>query len=276
MLFGGGFTGLMKQVTVISLLIVIIKYLLAPDFKSVALWFIQVLVVTSILVVPTARVHIHDKLPNSYGFTPAPRVVDDVPLGLAFMASITSRAGNFLMGEFEGAFSGTFSVNKRSNILFGSKIIEDTMDLRPENANIKATFRMFTSECLLKDVKAGMNRKNGYTVQDLKSAEDLLGFLAERTSKARRMYYGNSLRTLNYNNHSADVGDSYISCNKVAKIIKEAVEKETETIIPKMARGFFAKFFPKNSPKNFDQAFRNSLSGTYELFLGIAGHNLRP
>jgi len=140
LLFGGGFTGLMKQVTVISLLIVIIKYLFAPDFKSVAIWFIQVLAVTGILVVPTANVYIHDKLPDSYGFTPAVRKVANVPIGLAFMASYTSKAGNFLMEEFEDAFSGTFSANKGRNMLFGSKIIEDTMEMRSEDANIKATF----------------------------------------------------------------------------------------------------------------------------------------
>ena len=64
LLFGGnGFDALMKQVVVISFLIVVMKYLFAPNFKSVATWFIQVLLVTGIFIVPTARVHILDKLP---------------------------------------------------------------------------------------------------------------------------------------------------------------------------------------------------------------------
>ena len=266
LLFGGGFTGLMKQVTVISLLIVIIKYLFAPDFKSVAIWFIQVLAVTGILVVPTANVYIHDKLPDSYGFTPAVRKVANVPIGLAFMASYTSKAGNFLMEEFEDAFSGTFSANKGRNMLFGSKIIEDTMEMRSEDANIKATFRAFTMECLLQDVQAGKIRKNGYTVQELKETDDLLKFLADRTAHARRMYYSKSLEAINSTEHKPEYG--LISCNKVAKILRDAVTKETEKRIPKMASGFFANFFPKSSPVNYDQAFRNSLTGAYSSFLG--------
>ena len=176
------------------------------NFKSIATWFIQVLLVTGIFVVPTARIHIFDKLPNEYGLESAARTVDGVPLGLAFMASITSKTGYFLMEKFEDAFSGTFPHTKRSNILFGSKIIEDTMELRPEDNNIKAAFSSFTKQCLLRDIAAGKLREGGFTVKELSDSENILEFLAKRTAKERRMYYNNEIKALNTSGYTQKQG----------------------------------------------------------------------
>ena len=181
------------------------------------------------------------------------------------MASITSKSGYFLMEKFEDAFSGTFPHTKRSNILFGSKIIEDTMELRPEDGNIKAAFSSFTKQCLLRDIKAGKLREGGFTVKELADSENILEFLAKRTAISRRMYYDNEIKALNTSGYAQNNG--LILCNKVANILKEAVDKETNQRIPGLAKGFFGHFFPKNIPMNYEQVFRNSLQGTYSAFL---------
>ena len=56
---GGGFMTLLKLAVAISLIVKITRSVFEFEIKSLALWFVQVTLVTSVLIVPAARVRIN-------------------------------------------------------------------------------------------------------------------------------------------------------------------------------------------------------------------------
>ena len=175
---GNAFVSLLKLGVIIGLLIKIVSSVFTFQVKSMILWFFQVTAITGVLLVPTADVWIVDELPDKYGMTGAARHVEKVPFGLAAMASVTSQAGHWLGQQFEGAFSTTFpnETYQKTGVLFGAKIIEDTMNLRSYDANLTSAFSTFYNSCLLPDLQMGLLRNNGFTYQDIGETQDLIGF----------------------------------------------------------------------------------------------------
>jgi len=265
---GNAFVSLLKLGVIIGLLIKIVSSVFTFEVKSMILWFFQVTAITGVLLVPTADVWIVDELPNKYGMTGAPRHVEKVPFGLAAMASVTSQAGYWLGQQFEGAFSTTFpnETYQKTGVLFGAKIIEDTMNLRSYDANLTSAFNTFYNSCLLPDLQMGLLRANGFTYQDIGNTQDLIGFLATRSSKARQMVYDKIFEKFNTKNHKEANG--YISCYTAANILKDKIDREAEISMPYLAKGFFAQFFPDDKSSNQEAVFRSTFKDSYAMFLG--------
>ena len=267
---GNAFVSLLKLGVIIGLLIKIVSSVFTFQVKSMILWFFQVTAITGVLLVPTADVWIVDELPDKYGMTGAARHVEKVPFGLAAMASVTSQAGQWLGQQFEGAFSTTFpnETYQKTGVLFGAKIIEDTMNLRSYDANLTSAFSTFYNSCLLPDLQMGLLRNNGFTYQDIGETQDLIGFLATRSSKARQMVYDKIFEKFNTKNHK--VANGYISCNTAANILKDKIDKEADMSMPYLAKGFFAQFFPDDKSPNKEAIFRSTFRDSYAMFLGEA------
>jgi conjugal transfer mating pair stabilization protein TraG len=265
---GNAFVSLLKLGVIIGFLIKIVSSVFTFEVKSMILWFFQVTAITGVLLVPTADVWIVDELPNKYGMTGAPRHVEKVPFGLAAMASVTSQAGYWLGQQFEGAFSTTFpnETYQKTGVLFGAKIIEDTMNLRSYDANLTSAFNTFYNSCLLPDLQMGLLRANGFTYQDIGNTQDLIGFLATRSSKARQMVYDKIFEKFNTKNHKEANG--YISCYTAANILKDKIDREAEISMPYLAKGFFAQFFPDDKSSNQEAVFRSTFKDSYAMFLG--------
>jgi len=267
---GNAFVSLLKLGVIIGLLIKIVSSVFTFQVKSMILWFFQVTAITGVLLVPTADVWIVDELPDKYGMTGAARHVEKVPFGLAAMASVTSQAGHWLGQQFEGAFSTTFpnETYQKTGVLFGAKIIEDTMNLRSYDANLTSAFSTFYNSCLLPDLQMGLLRNNGFTYQDIGETQDLIGFLATRSSKARQMVYDKIFEKFNTKNHK--VANGYISCYTAANILKDKIDKEADMSMPYLAKGFFAQFFPDDKSPNKEAIFRSTFRDSYAMFLGEA------
>ena len=265
---GNAFVSLLKLGVIIGLLIKIVSSVFTFQVKSMILWFFQVTAITGVLLVPTADVWIVDELPDKYGMTGAARHVEKVPFGLAAMASVTSQAGQWLGQQFEGAFSTTFpnETYQKTGVLFGAKIIEDTMNLRSYDANLTSAFSTFYNSCLLPDLQMGLLRNNGFTYQDIGETQDLIGFLATRSSKARQMVYDKIFEKYNTKNHK--VANGYISCYTAANILKDKIDKEADMSMPYLAKGFFAQFFPDDKSSNQEAVFRSTFKDSYAMFLG--------
>jgi conjugal transfer mating pair stabilization protein TraG len=265
---GNAFVSLLKLGVIIGLLIKIVSSVFTFQVKSMILWFFQVTAITGVLLVPTADVWIVDELPDKYSMTGAARHVEKVPFGLAAMASVTSQAGHWLGQQFEGAFSTTFpnETYQKTGVLFGAKIIEDTMNLRSYDANLTSAFNTFYNSCLLPDLQMGLLRANGFTYQDIGETQDLIGFLATRSSKARQMVYDKIFEKFNTKNHK--VANGYISCYTAANILKDKIDREAEISMPYLAKGFFAQFFPDDKSSNQEAVFRSTFKDSYAMFLG--------
>ncbi len=247
------FTSIMKFGCIIAIVALAVRAGINNDLKSAAKWFLGVTILVGLFLTSRATVHIHDTLPNSYGGLQAPRTVENVPWGLAFLGSSTSKVGNFMAEKFDMAFAGTFvnSVYPETGMLFGSKIIEDVSHLRISDPNLKAFISKFYKRCMVPDLRMGHNRVNGYTVKDLAETDDILTFLKEHSSKARMIAYDNE----------------YISCNGAANKIYNELNAEITNKSPKLAKSFLSYFFPEKSVIESNQLFESILASSYSSFV---------
>lgn len=247
------FTSIMKFGCIIAIVALAVRAGINNDLKSAAKWFLGVTILVGLFLTSRATVHIHDTLPNSYGGLQAPRTVQNVPWGLAFLGSSTSKIGNFIAEKFDMAFAGVFvnSTYQETGMLFGSKIIEDVSKLRVVDPNLKAFISKFYKRCMVPDLRMGHNRVNGYTIKDLAETDDILTFFKEHSSKARMMAYDNA----------------YTSCNEAVNKIYNELKTEVTNRSPKLAKSFLSYFFPEKSVVESNQLFESLLLSSYGNFI---------
>src|SRR3989338_6400111 len=179
LIFASGFTGILKIAVAVSLGLLAIKSMMTSNFKETAKWMIGVVALTALFLNTKAKIVIHDSLPDQAGRIQAAYIIDDVPWGLAWIASSTSTIGKSVMTKFESAFSGAANnqTYRKYGILFGSKVIEDANRIRISNPDLRGTMLKFYRQCIVPDLKMGHTRKNGYTLSELSETEDIGEFL---------------------------------------------------------------------------------------------------
>lgn len=250
---GGSFTSILKFASIAAITILAIRAGVNNDLKTAIKWFLGVTVLVGVFLTGRATIHIHDRLPDSYGILQAPRTVQNVPWGLALLGSTTSQVGNFLAEKFDMAFAGVFvnSSYQETGMLFGSKIIEDISKLKIEDPNLKLFISKFYKRCVVPDLRMGHGRTNGYTIKDLAETDDILEFLKEHSSKARML----------------NEDQEYISCHGAAHNIASSLDQEMNKRKPKLAKGFLSYFFPNSTGLETNQLFESVLMGSYGTFL---------
>ena len=255
------FVSIIKFSSIAAIVVLAIRAGINNDLKSAAKWFLGVTVLVGLFLTSRATIHIHDKLPDSYGGLQAPRTVENVPWGLAVIGSTTSQVGNFLAEKFDMAFAATFvsSSYQETGMLFGSKIVEDISKLSIQDPNLKAFIAKFYKRCVVPDLRMGHSRANGYTVKDLAETDDILSFLKDHSSKARM---------INYEAGSGSTsGSNYISCNLAAQNIATALGSEIDKRKPKLVNSFLSYFFPDKQTGDANQMFESILTSSYGIFI---------
>ncbi len=252
------FVSAMKLSALAAIVVLTIRAGLNSDFKSAAKWFFGVTILVGLFLTSKANVEIMDTLPDSYGRLSAPRRVENVPLGLAFIGSATSRIGNNITQKFDQALAGVFNNSdyQQTGLLFGSKIVEDTSKFRIEDAEIKQLMLSFYKKCIVPDLNMGYKRANGYSLKDLTSSPNILEFLKDHSSKARIIYVGGK-------------PGGYQSCQKTAEYLYTSLNKAVDLRLPILAKQF-GTFFSQNQGSNSSEAsqvFASVLEGSYGIFL---------
>jgi conjugal transfer mating pair stabilization protein TraG len=203
------------------------------------------------------------------------RNVQNVPWGLAFIGSVTSQVGNAIGARFDLALSSVFnnSTYQKTGLLFGSKIIEDVSKIRVSDANLNGFIGKFYKRCMVPDLNWGKRRANGYTLDELVHAPNLLEFLSDHSSNARTISYKSNL--IKDNSKVENTIDKEISCNKAAKLIKTQLEAEIDKRVPKLASSFLSYFYHDKPIANNDEVFKSILEGSYGIFLKGASQDAK-
>ncbi len=285
MILNGNFISVMKVASVGAVAVLAVRAGVNNDFKAAVKWFLGVTVLVSLFLTTKATVHIHDKLPDSYGRMSAPRTVENVPWGLALMGSLTSQVGNSIAEKFDMALAGVFNnqVYQETGILFGSKIVEDISKLRIMDSRVKQFMLQFYKKCIVPDLNMGFSRNNGYTVKDLVSSDNILEFLSEHSSKARLINMPANMERATAKEKDSGANttygektiNSYISCNDGAKYLNKAINFEADRRIPILSNSFLAYFFPDNKAGNNDEMFKSVLAGSYGIFIKRASQDAK-
>ncbi|KQQ44689.1 hypothetical protein ASF61_21410 [Duganella sp. Leaf126] len=125
-------------------------------------WLMLVVLIHSLLLVPKADVVLIDRT----GSAP-PTVRSNVPIGLAFFASVTSHVGDTLTRTFEAVFALPDDLQfQKHGIMFGNTILVDSLQTVPINASFRDDLVTFINSCTYYDII------NGRIPQDLFTRAD--------------------------------------------------------------------------------------------------------
>jgi conjugal transfer mating pair stabilization protein TraG len=114
-------------------------------------WLIIVVMVHTVLLVPKADVVLIDRT----GSAP-PTVRSNVPVGLAFFASVTSHVGDALTRAFETVFALPDDLQFQKNgMMFGNTILVDSLQAVPTNPAFRDDLVKFINSCTYYDMIAG-------------------------------------------------------------------------------------------------------------------------
>lgn len=120
----------------------------------------------------------------------APRVVANVPLGLAFFAHATSKTGDWLTRSFETVFALPQEVRFTGNgMLFGSRILRGAMASHLLDVGFNNDLMEYVKTCVAPDLLTGY--KN---LETLMKSEDIWGELGD-TNPARAVWISGGTMT---------------------------------------------------------------------------------
>ena len=152
----GDFLGLMKSVAIIGLLSAATIGLLRMKVEEPIILIFCVCLFYTVLFLPKVRVTINDPR------TAEVYTVDNVPLGLGFIAANSNRVGKYLTNTFETAFTPVDDQKFSQNgMLFGARILEEKQKAKFVNPSLAEDLRRFNQNCLvpeLQDNTVGLNR----------------------------------------------------------------------------------------------------------------------
>lgn len=165
------FTGLLRTLAVVAVLSVSIVVLAGRGrMDEQWRWIIMVAIFNGALLVPKATVQIVDRA----GYA-TPRVIDNVPLGLAAPLSATSKIGDWLTQSFETVFSLPDDIRfSKSGMLFGGKVVREILlSSQVMTTSVQHDMQEFYRECVAPDMLSGY-----ISPDELKSATDAWSALA--------------------------------------------------------------------------------------------------
>jgi conjugal transfer mating pair stabilization protein TraG len=148
-------------------------------------YFLPLLALPTILIVPQAKVHIIDKLDIDDRFNGKPIVVDHVPFLFAKIAGMTSFWGYQMTQAIENVMhTPNDAMYCRTGKIFGAETELDFSRLKLTNATVAQNIHHFTQQCVVYDVALGR-----YTIDEFRKSPNLLSFLKNNTSNVRMIPY---------------------------------------------------------------------------------------
>ncbi|WP_318388759.1 conjugal transfer mating-pair stabilization protein TraG [Enterobacter sp.] len=143
-------------------------------------WLAVFMLVTTVLVVPKRSVQIIDITDPA-----AVWKTDNVPVGLAAIASLTTSVGFRIASLYDMMLSRPDSVTyTKTGMLFGSQIVAETRDFRTQNPELAQMLPDYVENCVIGDIL--LNHK--YTVNQLLNSADPLTLITSQPSPLRGIY----------------------------------------------------------------------------------------
>lgn len=171
---------LLRIAGIFSVLGVLYTFIKSRNPMAFVQWIAIFMVITSILLVPKRSVQIIDITDRA-----AVYAVDNVPVGLAAIASLTTSIGFNLASVYDYVMARPDSITyTKSGMLFGSQIVAETSDFRTQNPELSQMLPDYVENCVIGDIL--LNHK--YTVNELLNATDPLALITSNPSPLRGIY----------------------------------------------------------------------------------------
>lgn len=160
----GDFLDAFRVVVMLSFLVFVAGLAIgkAQDPFEFFRWLIIVLMVHSVLLIPKAEVILVDRTGSS-----PPTVRANVPIGLAFFASVTSHVGDTLTRMFETTFALPNDLQFQKNgMMFGNTVLVDSLQAVPTTPAFRDDLVKFINSCTYYDIIAGRINQNAFSRGD--------------------------------------------------------------------------------------------------------------
>jgi len=143
-------------------------------------WLAIFMLLTSVLIIPKRSVQIIDVTDPATVW-----VTDNVPVGLAGVASLTTSIGFHMAELYDYMMARPDSVTyTKTGMLFGSRIVAESSDIRTQNPELAQMLPDYVENCVVGDIL--LNHK--YTVNELMNTTDPLGLITSNPSPLRGIF----------------------------------------------------------------------------------------
>lgn len=180
-LFGTSTWGtLLRMAGTFSILGVLATFVKGRNPMVFIQWLALFMLFTSVLVVPKRSVQIIDITDRAQVW-----VVDNVPVGLAGIASLTTSIGYNMASLYDMVMARPDSVTyTKTGMLFGSQLVAESSDFRTQNPELAQMLPDYVENCVIGDIL--LNHK--YTVNELMNSTDPLTLITDNPSPLRGIY----------------------------------------------------------------------------------------
>ena len=141
----GSFGSILRLSLLTGLLFVLFQTAFSMNFMTTVRWFVGSLIIYLCLLVPKVEVQVVDRFdPGLPGAN-----VENVPLGLALIASLTTTVGAEITEQTETAFGLPDDLQYQDNgFIYGSKIFNDAMSFQETDATFGQNHSGFIRTCV--------------------------------------------------------------------------------------------------------------------------------
>ena len=149
---GGGFRSLIRVVMVIGLIYALLVVAFSMNWRMWLNWFLGSVLIYGALIIPTTSVKVTDRLNPSLPSA----VVDNVPIGLATVASVSSLAGDWMTRTAETVFVMPSALQLSSNgMIYGARLYDRTTEFKIRDPRVRSNLEEFFKQCLFYDIMLG-------------------------------------------------------------------------------------------------------------------------
>ena len=234
------FGSFIRVIMLLGLVMLIFQTAFKMDIKSIIQWVITIAVIQGLLFIPKTTVHISDRLS-----TGTPVAVANVPLGLGFLFSVTSQAGDWMIREMETSFGDPEVARYSENgMIYASRIFTELNNVRAPNESQIKYIRSYMNNCVMYELL-----DEQYTITDLMNSDDILAFITTENPP---------------NPGSAGTwGDTVISCTDMASQLSTIANQAATAAIPSFTQRLQNNF----SNTVLETAVMADLAGAQQLLI---------
>lgn len=234
-----GFQAAIWTGSAFGIVLTAVFYLKRHDLVICLHWLVTYVFVFSLLLGIPSTVAIH----NTSDPTIPPKVIDNVPFGIAFPAYlVTSIAYGFTV-DMETVFAMPEDVQyHKTGMLFGSSLFLLSMAASIDNQDLMESMNQYVKNCVIGDVF--INHK--YSWDDLAEASDLWGLMSSNASAIRGLF----------------ISGKFLTCHEAAKRLTHDMHAYAKDRAP----NFLSRFIPAQHPYSA-VAVNRLITSSYQYFM---------
>lgn len=219
-----GYKSVIRLVLLFSLLWIVIEVAIQVSYIKLLTWMGSFFLLLNLLLVPKMTVVIEDKLSNDAVYT-----VDNVPLGVAYFATIASQIGYVLTSLCDEVFSLPDDLQySQTGLVMGSRLVSDAMRFQITDPTLSENVTSFMQQCVFYDLLLGK-----YSASDLFSSTDIWNFITQNASPARAFKY------INASGGNAGTISTILTCQEGVTQLNSDWSKEIEQAATVYGQRFF-------------------------------------